>query len=68
MAREVKPRSGAHLKKIMELDGGVIICQLCDAHMWVEFDINGQATLMRMGEIPHGICPVCTDIHTAAGS
>lgn len=66
--RQVKPRSGQHLKKIMELDGGVIICQLCDAHMWVEFDIEGHATLMRAGTIPHGVCPVCTDIHNAAQS
>lgn len=66
MVKEVKPRSPAHLKKIMELDGGVIICQLCQAHMWVEFDIDGNATLMRIGEFPHEICPVCTDIQKIA--
>lgn len=66
MVKEIKPRSPAHLKKIMELDGGVIICQLCDAHMWVEFDIDGHATLMRIGELPHGVCPVCSDIHRIA--
>ena len=68
MAREIKPRSGEHLKQIMELDGGIIVCQACHAHMWVEFDIDGQATLMRIGDVPHEVCPVCTDIHKAANS
>lgn len=64
--REIKPRSPEHLKQIMELDGGVIICQACDAHMWVEHDIEGNATLMRIGDVPHQICPVCSEIHRIA--
>jgi hypothetical protein len=64
--RQIKPSSPDHLKQIMELDGGVIICQTCDAHMWVEIDIEGNATLMRIGDVPHQFCPVCQEIHRIA--
>jgi len=64
--REIKPQSPEHLKDVMELQGGVIICQVCDAHMWVEHDIEGNATLMRIAEIPHELCPVCSEIHKIA--
>jgi|DEB0MinimDraft_3_1074331.scaffolds.fasta_scaffold05006_10 hypothetical protein len=64
--RQIKPENGEHLKQIMELDGGVIICQVCDAHMWVEHDIEGQAVLYRISEIPHDVCFVCCEIHRVA--
>lgn len=66
MVKEVKPESPEHLKQIMELDGGVIICQLCDAHMWVEFDLDGNPFLMRMGEFHHTVCVICNEIHQIA--
>lgn len=64
--RQIKPSSPDHLKQIMELDGGVIICQVCDAHMWVEHDIEGKAVLYRLSDVPHEVCPVCREIHRIA--
>jgi len=64
--REIKPKSPEHLKDVMEMQGGVMICQVCDAHMWVEHDIEGNATLMRIADVHHELCPICDQIHKIA--
>ncbi len=61
-----KPSSPEDLKNILELEGGHMICQLCDAVMWVTIDIEGQKHLMRAGDIDYRLCPQCSAIHEFA--
>ena len=64
--KEVHPKNGEHLKNLMEMEGARIVCQICDAMMWVQIDIEGHPILHRAGDIPWQICPQCTEIHKAA--
>lgn len=60
------PSSPEDLKNILELEGGHMICQICDAVMWINIDIEGEKHLMRAGHIDYRSCFQCATIHEIA--
>ena len=67
--REIQnPKSAKELKNGMEMEGWRIVCNICDAEMWVHVDINGAAHLMRQGTVPYEVCPTCSEIHRIASN
>ncbi len=59
-------KSPEELKEGLEIGGWKIECNLCEAIMWINIDMEGDKHLMREGTIPFEICPICREIHRIA--